>query len=152
MRILSPTVAPTPTPTTTPTAMTPRSSARAAATINPTATAVRSILVPALNCITPPYREAANGEAGGEDSNLRKLSQFTVAREQWSLIVHGGRDRLLVLSRCGTHQQLARPDKAIRAVELGERLSNLLPGRFATGLVEACQHLVQGAVGFLLQP
>lgn len=57
-----------------------------------------------------------------------------------------------VLSGCGTHQQLARPDKAIRAVELGERLSNLVPGRFAPGLVEACQHLVQGAVRFLLQP
>src|ERR1019366_8461386 len=57
-----------------------------------------------------------------------------------------------VVSGCGNGQQLARPDKAIRAVELGERLSNLLPGRFATCLVEACQHLVQGAVGFLLQP
>ena len=38
-----------------------------------------------------------------------------------------------MLSRCGTHEQVARPDKAIRAVELGERLSSLLPGRFATG-------------------
>jgi hypothetical protein len=60
------------------------------------------------------------------------------------------------LSLCATalrhHQQLARRDKAIHSVELCERLSNLLPGRFAGGLIEACQRLVQGAVGFLLQP
>jgi hypothetical protein len=58
----------------------------------------------------------------------------------------------VLLSRGGTHQQLAWRDEAIRAVEFGERLSNLLPGGFATGLVEARQHLVQCAVGFLLQP
>jgi hypothetical protein len=52
---------------------------------------------------------------------------------------------------CRDHK-LARADKPVVGLKLPERAGDLVPSGVSPGLVEACEHLMQRAKGFLLEP
>ena len=90
--------------------------------------------------ITPTPGSRRTSTVSGKDLKPRSLTARRCTGAQaslrpgWQVIVLGGR---------GGHKELARPDEALGAFELSERLLDLAPGIGLLGLVETGEHLVE---------